>query len=76
MEPTQNTILVGKQAYKLIELWSSNLAMSIPMEMPIGCAPDWVESSKEIDSLAALCTIRWTINNYGLAHSLEHLYKD
>ena len=33
------------------------------MEMLIGCAPDWVESSKEIDGLAALCKMWWTIGN-------------
>ena len=33
------------------------------MEILIGCAPYWVESSKEIDSLTALCKLWWTIGN-------------
>ena len=33
------------------------------MEMHIGCASDWVESSKEIDILATLCKMWWMIGN-------------
>ena len=33
------------------------------MEMHIGCDPDWVKSSKMINSLATLCKMWWTIAN-------------
>ena len=37
--------------------------MGIAMEIPIGCALEWVKYSKVIDSLAALCTMWWKIRN-------------
>ena len=51
---------------RLTSLWSSGLPLKQRvyfMEMQIGCATDWVESSKVIDSLAALCKMWWMIGN-------------
>ena len=35
MEPTQNAVLVEKQAYKLMELYSSTYATGVPIKTPI-----------------------------------------